>query len=71
MLIVNSELSEEGGPVTLDRRCGVLLGEAKIQRAFSITAGRTANPSGEPMDQPGQLLKSPDLQNVQLGFGSA
>src|SRR5215510_6507586 len=71
MPAVSSEHSEEGRAVTFDRSLGVLLREAEIQRPAPITPGATADASGKTVDQPGQLLKSPGLQNGQLGFGSA
>jgi len=71
MLAADSNHSKEEGTITFDRSIRILLCEAKIQHAAPITPGRTADTSGKPVNQPGQLLKSPGPQNVQLGFCSA
>ena len=61
-------LAEKGGTVPFDGGAGIVLGEAEIEIALAVSAGKSARPRRKAMDEPGKLAEMPRAKDRKLGF---
>ena len=68
MAAASAQLGEELGAIALDRSLGVCLRKAEVQGPAAIDARVAAWSGREPMNEPGEFLKTKGLEDRQFGL---